>query len=188
MNETDGILSVRDFDRRFTALFDRTRFETLATSSLPRVRLQMGSVSDPKQRRDQVVERCLRVARYVLDNGPFWTRMTVWGEGCHTALSELQRCGLGFSPDVLMKDAVDDSCVLVNHWKVFSENAVSASAFVIAGFDLGLDPHIDMKCYFVSFVHNVILNLYDDRGLDVVALSPSLIKNVEREFSWLVVD
>nr|MBB6139724.1 hypothetical protein [Mucilaginibacter sp. X5P1] len=56
----------------------------------------------------------------------------------------------------------------------------------IVNFDLGEEPYANITCYFIDFESQFIVNIYDDRGMDIYSLNNLLLRDVELKFSkWL---
>jgi hypothetical protein len=180
--------SMKNFDEAFSGLFPYTSFESLVTSPLPRVRLKMGSLSEPAERRAEVVERSLHVLSFLFDGSAMWGRIRLWDGDTDRALEKLGQYECAESAVVQLRAGSDDACILLRHWKEFDAKAVVAILHAIAGYELGLEPRIDLKCYFISLSRGFIVNLYDDRGMDVVAVSPNVVRHVADEFPDLVID
>lgn len=75
----------------------------------------------------------------------------------------------------------DEICLLYN--KRFYYDSVRQIIDGIVGFDLGLDSGLNISAYFISFDNTPFLvNMYDDRGMEVLTDSAFLIENVKNEF------
>lgn len=57
----------------------------------------------------------------------------------------------------------------------------------IAGFELALNNSLNARMYLVSFDRSpTLLNLYDDRGMELISNSPNLIQEIRQNFSdWI---
>jgi hypothetical protein len=57
----------------------------------------------------------------------------------------------------------------------------------IANADHGRSPAISSRVYLINLVSNVILHMYDDRGLDLIASRKDALSKVYRDFnSWIL--
>lgn len=57
-----------------------------------------------------------------------------------------------------------------------------------ANFEMGFDPAIHQKVYFISPTTSAILYMYDDRGCDVVAPNTNAIRHVYENCNELILD
>jgi len=48
-------------------------------------------------------------------------------------------------------------------------------------------PSANITCYFINFNSKLIINIYDDRGLDIYTLNTELFYKIKTEFSdWSI--
>lgn len=53
--------------------------------------------------------------------------------------------------------------------------------------DLGIQPNVYHRIYFINVHRKTIFHVYDDRGCDVLAASPEAIKDIYKKFnSWIL--
>jgi len=57
----------------------------------------------------------------------------------------------------------------------------------IANVDFARDPNIQGQVYIINADKNIIFNMYDDRGLDIISTDKELLKSLYKTFdSWLL--
>ncbi|MCP4823297.1 MAG: DUF3885 domain-containing protein [Shimia sp.] len=53
--------------------------------------------------------------------------------------------------------------------------------------ELGIRPRLTTDVYFVDFDHNLVLNPYDDRGMDVADVTKEALRPAFRDFGlWIL--
>lgn len=53
--------------------------------------------------------------------------------------------------------------------------------------DLGIQPSVSHRIYFLNVQRKTIFHVYDDRGCDILAASPEAIKNIYQRYnSWIL--
>lgn len=162
------------FERWFHRSFPGTSFRTLSTSPQPRLRFEMGGECEGAIRHERVVTRALRILDHLFRGGSIWLRIECWGEsGPNTVepcMNDLQQCGFRDDADCRLSLLEEDSYILLLFWRRYRPDIVEPIVRAIAGFELGIMPSANVRCYFVSFDDDpAVANLYDDRGMDVVA-------------------
>lgn len=57
----------------------------------------------------------------------------------------------------------------------------------IINYEMAEEPSADITSYFVDFDRSIIVNIYDDRGMDVYSPNKAIIKGLLNRFSsWLI--
>ncbi len=68
---------------------------------------------------------------------------------------------------------------------VFSSNILLA--LINTDFSSRRQPSIHGECFFINHTKDLVLNLYDDRGMDVVALKKYVLQNLyESHYEWIL--
>ncbi|WP_445440402.1 DUF3885 domain-containing protein [Dyadobacter frigoris] len=82
------------------------------------------------------------------------------------------------------KEAFDDAEILYIKYENYSLGKIFPLVQMIAGFDLGFKNTINILSYFLSFQNQpLLLNLYDDRGMELLAHDEQLINSVGGKFA-----
>jgi hypothetical protein len=55
-------------------------------------------------------------------------------------------------------------------------------------FEIGIEPSAPVVTYLFSPVSNIVMHVYDDRGVDIMALSPEPLMSLYRDFNQWILD
>lgn len=85
----------------------------------------------------------------------------------------------------------DDEVEFETRWDAFGLQEIGSLADTLiwasVTLELGIRPSAATATYFVDFERRVLLHIYDDRGMDVVAMDPASLVPIYREFGgWLL--
>jgi len=81
----------------------------------------------------------------------------------------------------------DDDEILYAHFNTFSRIVLSPIIKSIINFEMAEEPSANITCYFVSFNSELIINVYDDRGVDVYSPNIELLNKIKAKFfDWLI--
>jgi len=57
---------------------------------------------------------------------------------------------------------------------------------LIINYDLGESPALNITCFFMDFQNTVLINVYDDRGMDIYCPNSALLNDISVKFmQWL---
>jgi len=95
-----------------------------------------------------------------------WIRITLWDK---TENAELDNMVLQSIKSFLQFKKVEENSLIlyyfIEHFEAITvQNLVQSSIY----FDRGLQPSINMTCFYFNFDIPVLINIYDDRGMDIV--------------------
>lgn len=173
------------FERQFNELFgviDRTTLSRIENDK--KLRIELGCDLDEEQRLKQALERSSKILHDCFENKPVWLRIILWG-----ATEESNIVSAGFSlgsPNKLFRQK-DENEILYVYFNRYAKHHLSPIVESIINFDMGEDPSANITCYFINFKSKVIVNLYDDRGLDIYTPNDVLLGEfTERYMEWSV--
>lgn len=72
---------------------------------------------------------------------------------------------------IIDKKEKDETSILYYYLPKYFRKHVSDLITAVVNYDLGIEPSLEMKCYYLNFAEMKALNVYDDRGLDYVEIS-----------------
>ena len=172
-----------DFENLFIEKFGDLDRTTLGSLGESKIRFELGGEGDDLIRIRQAIERSSQILKYCFDEYSVWLRIILWGE---EEEANLKSAGLVVrSADKFFRDKNDEE-VLYLYFKKYSPFQVSPIITSIVNYDMAEEPAANITCYFVNFEKSVIINIYDDRGMDIYTPDKGLIKGLSKEFhDWL---
>ncbi len=155
--------SVDNLDSHFEKVFKDTSLGTLFGSGLERDRFHIENFESNEIR--------IAFANMFLTTslqGKFWIRLSLYNN-LDKNLKELISAGFDvkFHEDAFQK-AIEEGTVI---WKEFDRYSIQIFKPLLEShlnFEIGLSPAINAICYFVNFDDGIVINIYDDRGMDIV--------------------
>jgi hypothetical protein len=171
--------------------------ESIRHQALSSITFEMaGKVKNSKNRVANVLERSRLIFSDILAGKDFWIRLCTW-DGVTNTLNKLSKVGFKIdkagafyeqNEDCELEDNEDENCEIVYlYYNSFNFEDIYPLILVIASFDLGLEPHIDIKAFFICFhPSHILINLYDDRGMEVIASKNDIKKSVKKFSQFLL--
>ena len=164
-----------------------------------RVVFEMGGGLNDELRLRQVHNRFKEISEYIFKNDEIWIILILWDIDRDTK-GQLKRVGFkeenatkifkGENEDNLFEREIteNDEIYYVNYNK-YSFNNIYSLVRAIGGYELGLDCGVNITAYFISFKDNpVLMNLYDDRGMELLSNDLETINKVSENFSDYVLN
>ncbi len=155
----------------------------------------------PLKRFNQALHRASAVAEALFkDTDTLWLLTSYYGTKRRTKkyLKPLKHCGLPWKtfthlgaiaqndPDFI----ADFSCDQYRFWdaiQLTERSQLHEVLWLVMGAELGIRPNLRTDAYFVDFKQNLILHPYDDRGMDVAAVSKDALHPLYRSFeAWIL--
>lgn len=164
-----------------------------------KLKFEMGGDMDGDKRLNQVIQRFKEISNYVFKDNEVWVLLIIWDANGKNK-QELINSGFDISlassyydgalDDGLIKkqnfyeEAFQDAEILYLKYKHYSFDDIIPLVYSKAGFELGLENTAGIVAYFVSFENQpVLLNLYDDRGMELLSHGRETINKISVEFS-----
>ena len=179
------ISSIKQFELALEKAFGNINRNSLSGISHGRVRFNLGGDSpNMKERLDQSLLRGKLILQDCLKDKDIWFRITFWNEG---EKDNLLDAGLNINQvDLVLEDNIDDNDILVLYKRKFSATFINPIILSNINFEIGNKPFANFTCYFINFSIPVVINIYDDRGMDVVSTSSPFIKNLSQKYKdWI---
>jgi len=177
------IKNVIDFEKLFNQKFGDIDRSTLSSLIENKLRFDLGGKEVGLERIKKANDRSNQILQYCFDESPIWLRIILWDEKGEI---NLRSAGLDIeSADNYFRDYTHEN-VLYLHFEKFPAllNPVVTS---IINYDMAEEPSANITCYFIDFDKSVIINIYDDRGMDVYSPNKIMINNLKNKFhKWLI--
>lgn len=158
-----------------------------------KVVFRMGESEDAHKRVEEVANKFQYISEYVFKNNKVWLLLFVWEE---EDIKKLQKDKLIQCANTIYKIHHSDN--ILSYLPYDTEALYEASIFVLEynefeyrvfenlikqhiGYELALDDTLNINFYLVSISpkYNALLNLYDDRGLELLTNNNMFLKDIE---------
>lgn len=176
------ITSKEIFEEEFLLIFGNINRSNLSTFKGPKMRIELGGDKYSfDERVRQAKHRSMCVLNYCFQSSEIWMRIIIW--------DKLERDKI-ITEVVKYKEADffegehEGENVLYIYLKNYIESLVENISSLIINFETGKKHSANITCYFISFSKHIIANIYDDRGMDVVANNEELSLLNKKFVSW----
>jgi hypothetical protein len=169
-----------DFNHQFVTVFGYIDKVTLSGHHSNRLRINLGSNGDNSKIKKELTELAIEILRYCFANHEVWLRIILWGESEEKNLKEA-----GFDINKALKafrSTSEENEVLFINFKELAESLITPVVTSIINYDMAVTPSANITCYFISFSCTTIVNIYDDRGLDIYCLDPQQLNKIKLRF------
>ncbi|WP_158799432.1 DUF3885 domain-containing protein [Pedobacter sp. L105] len=176
--------SVINFEDLFIQKFGDIDRTSLSSLGINKLRFELGGEEEDLTRINQATERSNLILRYCFGDLPIWLRIILWQKDEESS-SESIRLVLG-KADLVLRDQKEEE-VLYLHFKKYLQSQISPIATSIINYEMAEEPSSNITCYFVNFERSIVINIYDDRGMDVYAASRKFSEDLSSKFhDWLI--
>jgi hypothetical protein len=172
-----------EFERVFNKRFGDIDRNTLSKIKDDRLRIELGGKKDGSARLPQILSRCNSILRFCFDNKVFWLRIILWSDKEEI---NLKNAGFSFHKASKVFRLKGEYETLYMHFNRYSKTFALPIIKSIVNFDMAEEPSANITCYFVSFSRPLIINIYDDRGLDIYSPNKELLNRTRKEFFDLI--
>ncbi|PWG78084.1 DUF3885 domain-containing protein [Pararcticibacter amylolyticus] len=175
----------KDFEDTFNNVFGRINTTSLASIDRNRLRIELGGEGDDSARVIQAIQRSNRILEYCFSGKDVWIRAILWSEDEEAAL---EMAGLSVrSANKLFRQKKEDEEVLYLFFDRYTDSLGKVLTTSIINYEMALEPSANITCYFINLKDQLIINIYDDRGMDIFSPNDDLIYAIGRQFSgWLL--
>lgn len=168
-----------EFENLFVQKFGDLDRGTLSSLVETRLRFELGGEEDGSIRIKQAVERSNQIMQYCFHESPIWVRVILWGEDEE---ANLETAGLAIKDaDKVFRDRQEEE-ILYLYFKKYSSFLASPITTSIINYEMAEEPSANVTCYFIDFAKLIIINVYDDRGMDVYSPNKRLIEDISNKF------
>lgn len=175
-----------DFESQFIEKFGDIDRTTLRSITKNKLRFELGGDEIDLKRVSQAKERSSQILQYCFSGLPIWLRIILWDK---EGEMDLSKAGLAVETfDDSFKDENEED-ILYLHLKKYSPFIVNPIVTSIINYEMAVEPSANITSYFIDFDRSIIVNIYDDRGMDVYSPGKAFIKGLLNRFSsWSVND
>lgn len=171
-----------------------------------KLRFEMGGKLKSKKRITQVLKRFEEISSYIFDNKEVWILLIIWdskgnnkkellNSGFEKSLSLADEYYTGKLRDEVIDihnfniEAFEDAEILYIKYKIYNFNAIFPIVYSKAGFELGANNTAGIVAYFISFSDEqpILLNLYDDRGMELLTTKQTLVNLIHNKFDEYII-
>ena len=174
------ISDFNDFDKLFADTFGDIDRTTLSSIYENRLRLELGADESGLNRIEQAIGRTMQFLQYCFQEMPVWLRLILWSEAEE---KNLEQAGLIIRhADIAFRQENAEYVVLYLNFKKVSEPVRSVITSII-NYEMAEEPSANLTCYFINFEKPVIINVYDDRGMDIYSPDKRIINELSNKFA-----
>lgn len=176
--------NANEFERLFNDTFGDIDRNTLSKLGAEKLRIDLGGDEEGAQRLNQALDRSSKVLQYCFKNKAVWLRMILWSD---REERNLENAGFKLHKAIRVFKQKSEDQILYTHFNRYSKHLLTPIRKSIINFDMAVEPSANITCYFVSFSAKLIINIYDDRGLDIYTPNNVLLNKIKNDFfEWLI--
>jgi hypothetical protein len=178
------IITATDFEDNFTTIFGDINRSTLSSINENRLRFELGGEEVGSNRIKQALDRSNQILQYCFHNLDIWLRIVLWSD---KEEGFLEKAGLVIQSAYSTFRQKNEEETLYLYYDKFSKSLVEPIITSIVNYELAEEPSANITCYFVNFEKQIVINIYDDRGVDVYSTNKKIIEAISDKFyPWLI--
>lgn len=180
------ISSIKEFEDVFDKTFRGINKSSLSAVSYDRIRFALGGdLPNTDKKVNQVLDRCNQILQDCFLEKDIWLRIILWNK---REKINLLNAGLKIThADLILEENIEANDTLILYKKKFSSSFLEPILLSNINYEIGKNPFANITCYFINFSIPLVINIYDDRGMDVVSPNKEFIKNLSSKYKdWLV--
>ena len=175
-----------NFEKQFVEKFGDIDRTTLSALNENRLRFELGSEEDGLLRIKQASDRSNQIVQYCFNELPIWLRIILWDENAEIDLDKAGLAKKDIDNTFKSKNNQGEE-VLYLYFHKCLPILISPIITSIINYDLAEDPSANITCYFINFEKAIIINIYDDRGMDVYSPNKNIVNEFADKFhDWLI--
>ncbi|WP_439580834.1 DUF3885 domain-containing protein [Dyadobacter bucti] len=158
------ITTVRKFEKVSKEIFGYSNISSLFNFS-QKIRFDLGGEFVGNERVDIAYQRAVNIFQTLFNDKEIWLKVIIWDKKEEQELTEFfKKANISFKIDK------KSFRIFYLNFNKYDPNILNQVLKPILGFELGYDYGLNIKCIYYNFESKVILNVYDDRGMDVLIL------------------
>jgi hypothetical protein len=161
------MISYKKIDYKLLDVFGLNDFTTLSNVK-SKIRYELGNNHKDKDRFNIAFSIATELLNKYFRGKSLYIRLILWDEIDESIL--LNPIILPLMKFLKFKKIEDGSLVLYFLLDVFNLDLIDGLIKSSIGYELGMDNTLNMTCFYFDSDFSIILNIYDDRGLDVIKL------------------
>ena len=175
------LYSHNDFEKLVDKTFGEIDRTTLSSIHENRIRLELGESELEMNRFKQAFLRADEVFRFCFEDFSVWLRIVLWTDAEE---KNLEQAGLAIeTADIVFRTKVDGNEVLYLNYRRYSCEMVGAVIKSIINYEMAKDPSANITCYFINFEKRLMINVYDDRGMDIHSPDTKFFSEISNRFA-----
>mgnify|MGYP001081367849 CR=1 FL=1 len=179
------ISNIDDFENFYNAVFPRIDKNTLSAQKNNRIRIELGGNKTGKNRVKQCLFRCKKILKYCFEDHEIWLRMILWSD---RERDNLKDANFQFNKaELTFERKLNEGNLLIIYKRQYSEFFCYPIVTSIINYEINREPFANITCYFINFSIPLIINIYDDRGMDIVSNNTKILKGIKEKFKdWII--
>jgi hypothetical protein len=179
------INNATEFEDDFTRTFGNINRSTLSSINENRLRFELGGEEVDSNRIKQALDRSNQILQYGFHNLDIWLRIILWSD---KEEGFLEKAGLATqSADSAFKQKNEEETLYL-YYNKFSKSLIEPIITSIVNYEMAEEPSANITCYFVNFEKQLVINIYDDRGMDIYSTDKEIVEAISDKFyPWLIV-
>lgn len=161
------MISYKEIDNKVLNVFGLKNFTTLSNVKTKN-RYELGKNHVGHDRFVIAHLLATKLLKETFDNKKLWIRLVLWDEKDESVLENPIIFPLLDS--LKFKKIKDNSLVLYYLLDKIDFNKIDGLIKSSVGYELGIDNTLNISCFYFDIDFSTILNIYDDRGLDIVTI------------------
>jgi len=171
-----------DFENAFVEIFGNVDKTTLSAIKNNRIRIELGKESESiPDRIEQALYRSRQVFNYCFKN-QIWFRIILWD---NNEIEFFKKSNINEYDGYFKEESIINETkvsVLYFYYETFPELNINSINTLNINHELGESPSLNITCLFMDFQNAVLINVYDDRGLDIYCPNSSLLNGISDKF------
>lgn len=159
-------MDINKIEERLKKEFKLSDFHSLIDSKANRYRVILGGDLENEERAKHAKSKAIQILKHNFENKSIWIRLVLWDEVDEAILQSTILKNL--IDKIKFKKIEDDSLVLFLYFDSFNEIELKKLVESSINYELGFNPSINMTCFYFNFETPILINIYDDRGMDLV--------------------
>ena len=173
-----------DFEKLFIEKFGDISRTTLGSLVENKLRFELGGEEAGSVRINQALDRSSQILKYCFDGLSIWLRVILWDKESEV---DLRNSGMHIETANNNFKSKDEEEVMYLYFNKYSQAIVTPFITSIINYEMAEEPCANITCYFIDFERCIIINVYDDRGMDVYSLNKNIIRDLSDKFyTWLI--
>ena len=162
------MINAYNIENKIEEVFGKIPLNTISSVSENRIRIE-NSQDDLADNKLSFINS-MKILESIFEDKEVWIQIVLWKDN---SLDNLIKCGFNktdFSSNFNREIIFNEANVIVKYLHLNKFSVVSVTPFIkaVINYDLGIDPLSDITCFYLNFDIPALVNIYDDRGIDVL--------------------
>ncbi len=161
------MIEPNEIDLKLKETFGLKNFLSL-TNLDKRNRVELGQDYDGSKRIKVAVTKAIEELNSCFKGENLWLRVILWDK---TDEKDLLNPVLESIKENLKYSLIEDnSFILYYFFDIFDIDKIITLVKSSIYYDLGIEPSINITCFYFNLETQILVNIYDDRGMDIVEI------------------